>query len=748
MNPEAAALVTFHLTGDRSGGDLDGIDQLDLRPALLTGYGELTDLRYDYPLILVDGDADGEFVRSLSRVVDRALQEVAPPGNEGECLRQYALRIEREIRCLVSGDATGSLSELWDLAESNVASRTDNVSPETPSDGLDRVRSALGADGEVIDCDDATPARLLTHAWAVVHKRKARRFLAEVDGLILKLRDILRADAMRSDEARTPDKLKGSVGTVYEAIFDFEEMSRILTRALSGDPLPEKRRRRVLSALSVLESQRFFAPAAEGENDSAGEGPHAFVFDSCAGALAAFRDRLPEIVALIKAMSVAELEIENRYSESTHDSDFGRFDESALSPEDLDLFPSYLVRLRNGHREAPQKAELIEALSSGLPVKVLVQTDDVLDDASAGDFSFGVSSLQLAGMALGLNSGFVLQSSSSNLYQQRDGVLNGVTYAGPALFSIFSGSAGETVGLPPYLSAAAAMQSRAFPTFTYDPSAGPDWASRFRIDDNPQPGDDWPAERYSYEGEDLQRRSANVAFTFIDLVACDRRYARHFARVARSAWHDCMVPVADYLERASDGAPGTVPYVLMVDGDNVLHRVVVANRLIHAARRCGEMWRSLQELGGINNSHARRLLDREREAWERERAPEAEAPPPPPPREAEQEAAVAQAGEPLSDVAEAEDAAAGEPYIETPRCTTCNECTELNGRMFAYDDNMQAYIADRDAGTYRELVESAEICQVSIIRPGKPRDPNEPNLDELIKRAEPFNSPLESLDRF
>ena len=58
--------------------------------------------------------------------------------------------------------------------------------------------------------------------------------------------------------------------------------------------------------------------------------------------------------------------------------------------------------------------------------------------------------------------------------------------------------------------------------------------------------------------------------------------------------------------------------------------------------------------------------------------------------------------------------------------------------MFAYNDNKQAYIADINAGTYAQLVEAAESCQVAIIHPGKPRNPNEPGLDELLKRAEPF----------
>ena len=79
-----------------------------------------------------------------------------------------------------------------------------------------------------------------------------------------------------------------------------------------------------------------------------------------------------------------------------------------------------------------------------------------------------------------------------------------------------------------------------------------------------------------------------------------------------------------------------------------------------------------------------------------------------------------------------------EAYIETARCSTCNECTQVNNKMFAYDANKQAYIADVNAGTYAQLVEAAENCQVAIIHPGKPRNAGEPGLEELLKRAEAF----------
>lgn len=80
-----------------------------------------------------------------------------------------------------------------------------------------------------------------------------------------------------------------------------------------------------------------------------------------------------------------------------------------------------------------------------------------------------------------------------------------------------------------------------------------------------------------------------------------------------------------------------------------------------------------------------------------------------------------------------------EPYIETARCTSCNECINVNSRMFAYDENKQAYIKDPRAGTFRELVLAAEKCPVEIIHPGSPLNSKEKDLEKWVRRAERFN---------
>ena len=70
----------------------------------------------------------------------------------------------------------------------------------------------------------------------------------------------------------------------------------------------------------------------------------------------------------------------------------------------------------------------MEILSSGLPIKVLLQIDDILEESPIGEgnLAFGMRSRQIANMAIGLNDVYVLQSASSNLYRFRERMLRGL----------------------------------------------------------------------------------------------------------------------------------------------------------------------------------------------------------------------------------------------------------------------------------------------------------------------------------
>jgi hypothetical protein len=714
--------TAFHLTGRAPGEPLEPIHELGLRPALLARYRELSRLRYDFPVVLLEMSPDGRFVRSLTDIVNDLARNAAPAGPPGEALRKHFLRVERAIR-RSAAVAPGTFRASWDQA---VASLED-VDPRL-REVLSRAGETAGVEGAVVDCDESLPEKFMAHAWRTAQTAKHARARAEINRLIVCLNDILRADFVRSEAGRRPETLMASVGTQQHALFDFQAMSRLLSLGGPASRLSAARRERIEGALAALRGQRFFPidPASDGHDT------YEYQFDSCRAVLRVFAERLPEMVELLKAMSIAELESEGRYDEARHDAFFAGFDASSVSDDDMALFPDYFVCLRGRATGVATDANLLELMSSGISVKVLVETDDLLEESAfgRGGFAFGVRSVQLASLAIGLTDTFVLQSTSSNLLRLADRVRHGLAGAAPALFSVYTAPQAQAGDVPPYLMSAAAMQSRAFPSFTYDPGAGADMASRFSLEDNPQPGEDWPVVAFEYADADLQRVTDRLAFTLADFAAMDPRYARHFARVPHRCWNDNMIPAAEWLREGPAANDSRVPYVAAVDASNELQRLVVDDRLMQAARRCMENWHRLQEMGGVNNSHAARLLALERAAWEsaRQASPEPQAAPQPAP--------AAQADPAPSD--EPPERSPDEAWIETIRCSSCNECTQINDKMFAYNENQQAYIKDLKAGTFRQMVEAAESCQLSIIHPGKPLNPQEAGLDELLARAQPF----------
>src|ERR1700690_64852 len=738
MQVELQAHIAFHLTGRMPQGEGDALARSDLQPAILAGYRDLTTLRYDFPLVLVSKGGDGQSAQSLSALFDGALKEIAANG-DGERIRKHAGRLEREIRKLVAEGETVTLSKLCDAAAARIGTKNDELLAKS----VKSLRAALKSDGEVIDCDKAMPFRLFQHAWQVLQDQKAQKFRAEISKLIMRLSGILNAQFGHSKEGMSAERLQASIGAAHRDTFDFAAMSRMLTDASVNVPMPESRRQRVRGLLATLRTQRFFPPATEADKWIGVAEPYPFTFESCAEAVAAYRERLPKMTELAKAMAIAKLETDGEYSEANHDAFFASFGDNGLDADDIAAFPDYLICLRATDFRAAESDLILRAFVAGMPAKLVVQADDLLEQSPIRDdyLVAGLRSRQLAGTAIGFGAPYVLQSSSASLFQLHEQVMRGLAYRGPALFSVFSGASGSSI--PPYLTAAAAAESRAFPAFTYDPSAGADWASRFSLGANNQVDLDWPLQRLEYEDEQHQLVSETVAFTLVDFAACDPRCAKYFAKVPRAKWTADLLPVSEFLTREPKNLSEKVPCLLMVDGDNRLQKVIVNDTLVREARRCIEAWRSLQELGGVHNSHAARLVEQERKIWaDKMQAATATAAP-------QSNAAVAAPAAPATATATSAAAAPvaaeaaperspDEAYIETARCTSCNECTQINDKMFGYDANKQASIINPDAGTYRQLVEAAENCQISIIHPGKPRNPNEPGLDELMKRAEPF----------
>ncbi|MFD2182515.1 ferredoxin [Rhodoplanes azumiensis] len=747
MDADVRTQLAFHVLGRSTVGTRPADSVGRLRPALLAAYADPTRLRHDYPLVLVRDAAPADVVQTLTGLVDSALKAVAPRGPQGEKMRRQALRIEREIRARSA--AGGLLSAVWDDVVAALAA-TDPSFAETGA----AVRAAIRVDGALLACTAQTPLTIVRHLWRLEQERKLAGLAERVEGIILKLTDILAADLARSEAGRAPDALAAAVGPGFSALFDFSTMSELLGSVSASGPVSKRRRRRIEQALAVLEAQPLLRALRSRDRVAEEQALATLVVTDCATALAAWEARRPDLVALVRAIAIAELEIDGRYREEEHDPFFEAYSEAALGPSDLALGPDLLVCVEDAG--ALRRAEVLELLAAGVPAKVVVLTGDVIGDPGVQHGAPTLAGTRLATMATGLDDVFVLQTTVAALGRCGARLARGLAYAGPTLISIYTG-AGRDGGrdgadpVAPYLRAAAATQARVFPSFTYDPSAGPGLAERWDVADNPRPDADWSVHPFRCEDAKQQRIVGEIAFTAADLIAGDPRHAHLFGLVESAHWNDAMVPVDVWI--AGPPQPvGAVPYVPVVDDQNRLWRAVASEPVIAATRRAREAWHRLQELGDIHNSWAERRAQAERLAREQAEREAAEAvgedvaaaPPSPAPvgtvaavsaAKAEPKAAAKEAATPAPEPASAP---SGEAYIETPRCTSCNACLQVNTRLFVYDGNKQATIGDLSAGTYRQLVEAAESCPVGIIHPGEPQNPSEPDLDDLRKRAAAF----------
>lgn len=721
MSVTMQEMINFHLTGKAGRDDSAKSVGGDACPALMVPYRQLSDLRYDFPLVLIDNCDDRLFAESLTGIMNRLMRDIAPQGNSGEQLRQHMLRLEARIRDLVASGYELSLSQLWRRAEQSLISECAGDEADTLRNSLATARFALKTDGRVIDCDERVAERVLQHAFIVTKGRRTRKTAEKIERLVIRLRNMLKVDDLKNSSSRTPEKLKKNLGKRYKESFDFELMSNLLDDVTPKNRLPSARRKRIKDALAELESQRFFVSAETGLNRS-GQGQYPFSFESLRTALKAYEERLSGMTELLKAISIAELECDNAYRESTHAPYFERFSAEAVTSEDVALFPPYMICINESDLTTRDSARLLDLAAAELPMKVLIEVSDPLDN-------------RLTQITSAPGPEFILQTATSNLYRHCREIRRGLEYPGPAIFSVFTPGEHEYSERPSYLTAAAAVDSRAFPVFSYDPSAGPGLADRFIIDGNPDVGTDWPVREFSYQDEELQTVTQDYAFTVADFAALLQKYSEHFVLVPAASWSDAMLPVADYMQLHDSECVDKVPFVAIVDHDDVLQRFIVDDQLIRLARRCRERWHALQELGGVNNSYVSEALKGavpvSKETGQAEAFSDEDFPEP-------LEDNTQSSSEVLDDEQEPPSIGTDEAFIDTLLCTTCDECTTKNDRMFAYDENKQAYIKDAGAGTYRDMVEAAEACQVSIIHPGQPLNPDEPGLEDLKARAAAF----------
>ena len=701
----------------------------------------------------------------------------------------------------------------------------------------DTYRSMVGGDGACMGCGEKTAVHLVVSAIQGLMQPRVATHVSQLDDLIAtldtKARATLAADADLGAAAHATAAVTVPVDDKKRAELE------LLTKSLGA--LRDLR-------WQYLEGPSGAGRAMMGMANSTGcssvwastypYNPYPFPWvnhlfqDAPSIAIGLFEGQMRKMADQFANVRRARLLASGAYDATRDEKELAALTWQHFTDEEFALCPPILAMGGDGAMLDIGFQNLSRLLASGKPIRVIVLdtqvysntggqactsgfTGQVADMSSYGSAQHGKTEVrkELGLLALAHRGVYVHQTSQASPSHLIAGVLKGMNKRRPVVINIYTPCPVEH-GLADDWSMRAArlaLESRAFPFFTFDPDAGPFLSDSLSLEGNPAIDERWPTYALEYTDDAGAAQRLELPLTIADWAATEGRFRKHFSATTES---DDLVAFHEYVTLPDAERGDQVPFIHTVDSKRKLGRLRVSPEIVSLAQERLQFWGQLRELAGIAPSDAvrdrlndslqaefdlraaalqseyeRKLADL-RESYPRaiaHRLAEAllrgdggnrsikdlvtqatsgnggvpglpsgtatSAPPSAPRPEPKKGAAAAPApaaaraaasATPATAsasavaVADADDAIAIEPSIDSARCTTCNECTDINSRMFVYNADKQAIIKDPKAGTFQQLVRAAEKCPAAIIHPGTPLNPKEKDLAKWVKRAQPF----------
>jgi pyruvate-ferredoxin/flavodoxin oxidoreductase len=610
-------------------------------------------------------------------------------------------------------------------------------------------------DGACLGCGEKTTIHLFTGTVTALMQGRVKKHLEHIDSLLAKLeahiRTRLAANLDLSDTAavnKAIDALGGHDITLARlterldegkapALVDADWLKRI-------NGLMEKLRHLKWSYVSGVTNNgraRMGIVNATGCTSVWGStypyNPYPFPWtshlfqDAPSVAMGVFEGHMTKMADGFKAVRMAELELKGEYDPAKHDGFFTFFDWRQFNEEEFKLCPPVVAIGGDGAMYDIGFQNLSRMLMSGTPIKVLVLDTQVYSNtggqACTSGFTGQVSDMapyaskrhgktetrkEMSLIGIAHRTSYVMQGSISNLTNLIEGFIEGLNSRRPALFNIYAVCEPEhgVADDHSFAQSKLAVESRAYPLLRFNPDKGKSYAECITLDGNPKRDADWPTYKLEYTDENGQPAKMELPMTFADFAATEGRFRKHFKRAPRDAWNDDMVPLAEFLDLDEDDRSGKFPYIWGVDGKNQLTRMLVSEEIVKSTAERRDLWRTLKYLTGAGQAAA---------------APAAEA------TEGTANVVPITAAAPAKADLGAYEAA----WVDTPECTACDECININGNIFAYNAQKKVEIVNPKGGPYKDIVKAAETCTAGCIHPGTPWDASEPGLEKLLKRA-------------
>jgi len=693
-------------------------------------------------------------------------------------------------------DSVLSLQNQWDLwldlpntpkKYNRIDSLEEKIGPlETMLLNKDAYLTFASGDGACLGCSEKSVVHLFTATIESLMQPRIEKHILHLDELIQKLEKHIQLKLINKLDFSDTVGLTRIITESYARDLKMSDIAHSLENQMEIEPIDQDWLLQMTQLLSKLKSLKW-----KYTNGTTGKGrssmgmcnstgctsvwgstypfnPYPFPWtnhlfqDSTSIAMGIFEGHMAKMSDGFKAIRKAELVLEGTYNSNEHDSFFTYFNWEQFTDEEWLLCPPVVALGGDGAMYDIGFQNLSRMMASGKPIKVVVVDTQVYSNtggqACTSGFIGQISDMAQYGkvmkgkseprkeiglIAMAHRNTFVLQSTLANTSQMIEGFIDGLMAKRPAIFNIYTTCQPEH-GVADDLGvhqARLAMESRAYPIFQYNPAKGLLIENCLDLSGNPAIDQLWPTYPLKYY-EYGQEKTLDVSMTFADFALTEARFRKHFRKVPRDAWNENMMILSEFLELSEEEREGLFPFIWTVDKKQNLVRVLVAAPIVESCEDRRNFWLMLRNLAGVDKE-APVVEDLEKKIRHEVVSKISKG-------------LLKLAGEDgngLSELMEIDlpqqthiektnDSSAGSylaPWIETELCTSCDECTKLNSKIFAYNNNKKAFIQNPKGGPYQDLVKAAEKCTARVIHPGLPADLSDKDIQKWIVRGEKFN---------
>ncbi|TVP96067.1 MAG: pyruvate ferredoxin oxidoreductase, partial [Planctomycetaceae bacterium] len=661
-------------------------------------------------------------------------------------------------------------------------------------------QAMTGGDGACLGCGEKTVVHLFTATVEALMRPRIERHVAHLDDLITRLQQHVRLALVHEIDVGDTAAILEALDDSDAPDVTLAHLAENLERRTGGEPIDRQWLRRVTDRIAKLKRLRWQYVQGQTGRGRARLGflnstgcssvwgstfpynPYPFPWanhlfqDSASLAMGVFEGHMAKMADGFKTIRLAEIELSGEREVEAAAKDMTYFDWEDFTDEEWELCPPVVAVGGDGAMYDIGFQNLSRALMSGKPIKVLVLDTQVYSNTGGQACTAGFTS-QISDMApygkthpgkteirkeMGLigmahRTAYVMQSTIAHPNHMIEGFIHGLKSRRPALFNLYTSCQPEH-GIGDDRSTQQArlvVEGRGYPLFRYDPAGGPRWDETIDLEGNPAIDQDWPTYDLKYL-DGGRERTMTLPMTFADFAVTEIRFRKHFRVAPPETWNDNLVPLHEFLEWEPQDREGKFPYIWSIDRQQVLSRLLVAEPMVLACEERRDFWKLLR---GLARTDVRTTPRDEVEAEVRQEVT----------RRIAQGLYrwVAELGgdiggeEPVDlaaptasgNAAATADAPAGPgttpkvatgdaglaPWIDSDRCTACDECIKINPNIFAYNANKKAIIKNPRGGPYRDLVKAAERCTAQIIHPGLPLDRAEKDLDRWIERGKKRN---------